>query len=755
MGTASYMSPEQARGLEVDARTDVWSLGVVLYEMVAGRRPFSGPTPNDLIVSILDREPPPLALHAPDVPAELERIVMKTLAKHCEERYQAVKEMALDLRQLSRRLEVEAEIGSSTPSALNTGGATSGGSSGRRAAAETDVRAASRVSEAGAGRATSSVEYFVSAITIHKRGAALVGVALVLLLSGVSYGLYQFLSRPGQAAVPFQRTKVTRLTSTGKAKLAAVSPDGKYVAYTEDDNKRQSLWVKQVATGSTVQLVPPEDVVRYTGLTFSNDGNYVYYVNYDNPSAVPVLYRVPSLGGVSKKVLERVYSAVTFSPDGQQFAFLRDYDDRKESALILANADGSGERTLVTNNEPYGLVYTDVAQRPAWSPDGKTIAFVVRKGTSGEVNQNLVAVRVADGVQELLTPQNWSWVTEIAWQSDGNGLVFLATDPEASRFDISTKHLWHLPYPDGSVRRITNDLNGYFTFSLTAESSALVTVQTNRVTNIWVAPTTDLSRARQITVGTLDGPRGLAWTPDGRIVFCSNASGKLDIWLMDADGSNRRQLTHEGLANIRPVVSADGRYIVFVSERGDRVNVWRMDVDGGNPKQLTDGMRNQNPDLSPDGRWVVYQSIDSGASSIWKVPIEGGAAVRLTDVNSNLPVVSPDGRQVACYYWGDHLLSNGVMIFPIAGGQPTKHLNMAVNSDAFVLRWTPDGRALLNVDRPLLNVWRQPVDGGKPAQLTNFQGDQIFNFAYSPDGKWLALARGRVTDDVMLISDAK
>jgi Tol biopolymer transport system component len=202
------------------------------------------------------------------------------------------------------------------------------------------------------------------------------------------------------------------------------------------------------------------------------------------------------------------------------------------------------------------------------------------------------------------------------------------------------------------------------------------------------------------------------------------------------------------------VVSADGRYIVFVSERGDRVNVWRMDVDGGNPKQLTDGMRNQNPDLSPDGRWVVYQSIDSGASSIWKVPIEGGAAVQLTD-NSNLPVVSPDGRQVACYYWGDHLLSKGVKIFPLAGGQPTKHLNMAVNSDAFVLRWTPDGRALLYVDRPLLNVWRQPVDGGKPAQLTNFQGDQIFNFAYSPDGKWLALARGRVTDDVMLISDAK
>src|SRR5215207_8803483 len=198
MGTAEYMSPEQARGLKLDARTDVWSLGVVLYEMVAGRRPFAGETYGDTIVSILEREPAPLLSRASAAPAELARIVHKALAKDAEERYQTVEDMAIDLKQLRRRLEVEAELERSMPPTPG-GGARATGSGAARAAAETDLQAGARVSEGGAARATSSVEYLVSEITKHRRGAALVGVALALLLGGVGYGVYNSVGRPGPA----------------------------------------------------------------------------------------------------------------------------------------------------------------------------------------------------------------------------------------------------------------------------------------------------------------------------------------------------------------------------------------------------------------------------------------------------------------------------------------------------------------------------------------------------------------------------
>jgi Tol biopolymer transport system component len=225
---------------------------------------------------------------------------------------------------------------------------------------------------------------------------------------------------------------------------------------------------------------------------------------------------------------------------------------------------------------------------------------------------------------------------------------------------------------------------------------------------------------------------------------------------MNADGSDQRQLTHEG-SNYRPAVSASGRYIVFHSGRAGRANIWRMDLDGGNLKQLTNGKTNLFPDVSPDGHWVVYASMNSGKLTLWKVSIDGGDPVQLTGIVTNMPAISPDGKHVASFYWDENVNdSHGVMILPFAGGQPAKRFNILADSiNGFVLRWSPDGRALLHLREDLLNVWSQPVDGGKPSQLTKFQGDQIFNFAWSHDGKWLAVARGRVAEDVVLISDLR
>ncbi|MGI8565083.1 MAG: DPP IV N-terminal domain-containing protein, partial [Pyrinomonadaceae bacterium] len=391
--------------------------------------------------------------------------------------------------------------------------------------------------------------------------------------------------------------------------------------------------------------------------------------------------------------------------------------------------------------------------RIAWSPDGKMIACAASSADADGYYHNVVGVSVEDGSEKPLTSQRWGSVAQVAWQADGSGLVMIAMAGGGGR-EATPAQLWQLSYPGGEARRITNDLNRYRDVSLTADASALVTVQTNRISNIWVAPKGDEGRARQITSGTLDGSSGLTWTPDSRIVYASDASGKQDIWIMNADGSNQRQLTHDGVSKAWPAVSTDGRSIIFTSTRSGRTNIWRMDADGGNPKQLTDGNINVYGHPSPDGRWVVYTSMDHGNATVWRVPIDGGQPVRLSDPTSNLPVVSPDGKQIVCFYWDEQASPpRGAMILPFEGGPPTRRFNIGPHAGGFVLHWKPDSRAILYIGIRLTNIWSQPVDGGEPVQLTHFQGDQVFNFDYSPDGKWLAIARGRVTDDVVLISD--
>lgn len=751
MGTAEYMSPEQARGLTVDGRTDIWSFGVLLYEMVTAQRPFHGPTHSDTVVLILERSPKPLLQLAPKSPTELDRIVTKALAKDLEERYQTIKDMAIDLRRLRRRLEMEAEIersghgDSSEPTVI--------GSEGAGSSNETEVHHV-RASENVKAQTTSSLEYAVSEITKHKGMAITISVVVLLLLSGAIYSLYSFLSGPKPpSATPFQSTQMTRLTATGKAWDAAISPDGKYLVYAENDAGQQSLWVKQVATGSTVQIVPPDDS-GYWGITFSNDSNYVYYVKSERKNSLNILYQVPSLGGVSKKLMEQVDSAVAFSPDGKRLAFIRDFLKRQETTLVLANSDGGGEQILATRKSP-NYFWSDAAVRISWSPDGKTIACPGRnQAKEGDFAAgyyyDVVGVSVQDGSEKPLTLQKWARVQQVSWTADGNGLVMMAADE-----GVAPSQLYYLSYPGGQTRRITNDLNNYSDVTLTADSSTLAAVQRNRISNVWVAPKEDVSHARQITSGTLDGLGGLAWTPDGRIVYRSDASGKSDIWIMDADGKNQKQLTREGQYSSRPSVTADGRYIVYASQRAGNVNVWRMDIDGNNEKQLTNGKTNSNPFVSPDGRWVVYASWDHGNGTLWKVSIDGGTPVQMSGPTANLPVVSPDSKQIACFYWDEQANpTRGVMILPAEGGEPTKRFNIRSGRDGFALAWATDGRSLL-FPRNTSNIWGQPVDGGAPVQLTDFQADQVFNFGYSLDGKWLAAARGRVTDDVVLIRDLK
>jgi Tol biopolymer transport system component len=362
----------------------------------------------------------------------------------------------------------------------------------------------------------------------------------------------------------------------------------------------------------------------------------------------------------------------------------------------------------------------------------------------------LVEVRVADGAVRRITTQRWWRVGSAAWTNDGRGLVFTAKEQDSVPFQ-----LWYASCPGGEVRRVTNDVNNYEGVSLTADSAAAVTVQSEQSSNIWVVPDADVSRAKQITTGKSNGVQGVAWTPDGRVVFTSSASGSPNIWIMDQGGGHQKQLTSGTWADGLPSVSPDGRYIVFVSNRTGGDHIWRIDLDGSNPTQLTSGNAERWPHCTPDSKWVIYASF--GNFRLWKVPISGGKPAQLTDNTTARPTISPDGKLISCGYYDEHTLEWKLAIIPSDGGSPQTVLDVPQNFTfaRVTYPWTPDGQALSYIGREagVSNVWRLPLSGGQPKQMTDFKTDHIFSFDWSRDGEQLALARGTETSDVVLIRD--
>lgn len=422
---------------------------------------------------------------------------------------------------------------------------------------------------------------------------------------------------------------MSRITANGKVWTAAVSRDGRHVAYAAGPARQQGLWVMQTGTGSGVQIVPPADEVVYDGVTFSPDGDYVYYVRRvgNSPSE---LYRVPTLGGTPKRLLTDLATAVDFSPDGRQIAFVRHTfrsEPLTESKLMVANADGTGERVLAARKSPgyYGVA---MHWRVAWSPDGEYIAVPARDGdNAGGLKVEVVAVSLKDGSERPLTRQKWHDIKQVAWLGDNSGLIIVGRMQATA-----VSQVWHLSHPGGELRRISNDFSVYDDVSVTADSSAIVSVQRDRLSNVWVAPDADASRARQITDSREDGYQGIAWTPDGRVVFSSKVGSNTNIWIMDADGGNRKRLTDSEAADTYPSVSPDGRYVVFESSRGGEVSsLWRVDIEGGDPVRLTEGNIATLAHCSPDGRWVYYSATGQGEDvvSTWRVPLEGGNQERV------------------------------------------------------------------------------------------------------------------------------
>ena len=580
---------------------------------------------------------------------------------------------------------------------------------------------------------------------------ALVVAAMLVIGAATVFSLYWLASQRqprdrAVMAVPFREMSISRLTTSGKITHAAISPDGKYVAHVTVDAEGDSLWVRHVAAPTSVRIAGPA-ATEYGSVTFAPDGDSVYYVTLDRDKGDTALYRVPVLGGPSSMAAYDT-GPVAFSPDGSRITYVR--PDKSESRLLVANADGTNERTLATRRQPE--FFWAIWNAPAWSPDGRMIACKVRLSDERGQYETVVGVNVADGSQTPLTSRRWHYTGQPAWLADGAGLLVTASESATAPVQV-----WHVALKSGEATRITNDLNDYSDISLTKDSSRLAVVQDHSISSIWVAPEDDANRAQQIAsdVGWITE---MAWTPDGRIVYRSNAGGSAEIWVMNADGSNPKQLTVDAHASRGLTVSLDNRYIFFASDRAGQFNIWRVDADGSNLKQLTGEDGEFYPHCTPDGRWVVYQR-GVMEPRLWKVPTDGGESVQLTETRAARPAVSPDGELITYHYLDPDLDKSrwGIGVVSSEGGPRLKRFDFPPTVAQRFVRWSPDRQSIAFTNSPggLSDIWLQPLDGGPPKQLTGFKAEQIIAFDWSRDGHSLAFVRGVDTSDVVLIEQGQ
>ncbi len=742
LGTVNYMSPEQLRGRPIDERTDIWSLGIVLFETIGQTRPFAGDSVGDVIAAVLEHPTPMLSNFRPKISEEIEEIIAKSLQKDHTMRYQTAQEFAADLKKA--KIGIESGNWLLSADTLNqTQLKLADNSSNDSIKSDGEISSDSEKENLKHSKLESKIH---SKMIKRNRIGWISVFVLIFVIAGIGFYL---LSRNGQTTAR-KDWKIKRLTTNGNVLQAVISPDKKFIAYTQEDAGKQSLWLKQVSETAGTELVKPLPK-SYSYFTFAPDSNSIYFVAFDD-TPFGKLYKIPILGGSPQKLVENIDSNITFSPDATRFAFIRSITKEGSDQIVTAKIDGTEQKVLAERKKPEFFTL-NTREGLDWSPDGKTIAVAAGKQDVSGENMSVIEIDAENGTEKSLTAQNWSRVGKVVWSKDGEEIYITAADSDANSYQIV-----RVQKATGKTEKLTKELSDYLNISLSKDNKTLLSVVKDDISNIFLASTKNPNQTSQIAKGNRDGTNGLKFTPDGKIIYVSLESGNRDIWQMNTDGGNRVQMSFDQAADEYPTVSADGKYVFFVSSRAGVPHIWRMNSDGSQPIQLTNKGGESFPTVTPDNKFVIFSARPTDKMLLWKIPSDGGEAVQLTGDETHWASVSPDGKSIACLI-NDVQNEIKLAIVAVDSGNISKTFetvgDVALPGFPPTLRWTNDSRNIQYVStiQGVSNIIMQPIDSEKPRKLTDFSTDRIFTFDLSNDGNQIVYARGNSRNDIVLFED--
>jgi len=731
LGTVAYMSPEQVKGKELDARTDLFSFGAVIYEAATGKMPFDGATSGEICGAILRDQPVSPSQLNPRISSGLEGVIDKALEKDRNLRYQHASDMRADLQRLKRDTESGGHRRTQT-------GETGEGERPRQVATSTDIAQ------------SSSSSVVVETAKRHKLGTAAVTAAVLALVAASGFGIYSLLHRSPR--VPFEDFSITQITDNGKSVLAAISPDSKYLLVVVEDLGKQSLWLRNIASNSDTRVIAPENT-DYKDLLFSPDGDYIYFRKATDAGRSQYnLYRAPVLGGTPQVIVRDTSDGVTFSPDGKRVAFVRrDNPEAGKYQVLMANADGTTEKLIAggpTSETPYTI---------SWSPDGTQIAAAA--WISGEGSDRLYLFDVASGKRRPMTGDYNMVKNEVLWYPDGKGVLLNYRSNETGYL---RSQIGFQSTSSGDFRSITRDTNVYNTLTVSPDGRTLATVQQRVRRTLYLLSSDGVAASSPQPALPPDKDfLAFAWAGNGQLLIDDG----MKLLRASDDGSNRRTILDATGSLIEdPIWCADGRYFVMAwPGHGGGENIWRIDSDGSNPKQLTHDRLARSPTCTPDGKWVLYQN-EMPPFAIERVAIEGGkhevvsASIIPGAINDSDGLsLSPDGRLLAFKITRSdtHKRQTALVSLDENGvGSATRFLDADPRISDHP-EFTPDGKAVIYAikENGVENLWLQPLDAAPGRQITNFTTDVFRSYRYSPDGKTLGVLRSHRDSDVVLLRD--
>jgi len=698
VGTVAYMSPEQARGEPLDARSDIFSLGVVLYEMATGRNPFTGNTAAVVFNKILNYAPTPAVAVNPELPADFDKVLNKMLEKDRELRCQSAAEVRADLMRLQRSSSAEGIAAALPTSRKNSWGLTTA-----------------------------------------------VGVVAVLVVAAVAW---RFWPRPQ----PFASVSINQITNLGTIEDVAFSSDGRFLAEVKNDNGERTVWIRNVATNTDTQILGAFDN-SYVGLAFSPDGNYLFFTRgTPENSLVRSLYAMPVFGGTPKQLAYDVDSTVSFSPDGKRLTYVRWTPNRKDqlSELHVVDKDGGNDQVVYAT--------TERIKCPTWSPDGRRIAWL--GGRSAKPQYPIELLDLASKKVKIVPPAadlNFSGFdiesTSLAWLPDNQHLLTMYYKAHSGQEQIGIVNS-----KSGEFRTVTNDVNAYRQLALSADGRTLATVLTSAQSSIAFyrpdgGPPIEAFPLRI-------SPMTLAWASEERLLFVARGIGDGDIGLGAIDRSTGNiqsiDLGNVGMGtwlNTCP----DGHILFTGFPNGTgSARLFRMNAGGNEIVQLTTSGIARSPFCSSDSK-QVYFSLRSGTqASLWVVPLAGGAAQEVLTPQSAeaAAMVSHDGKLAAIQVADVQKFTT--KLYELPSGRPLRTLDLEESArSAYSPRFAPNDHGLVFqvLHKDGHSLLYQPLGDGAPRAILSPVSESLANFAWSPSGKQLAVIHHKSSSDVVLITD--